>query len=315
MRLDDLQESGNIEDRRGEGGFGGGGGGFGMPVGAGGLGIGTIVVLGLLGWALGVDPSVLIGGAEILQGGRSPQVQAPPSSARRTGTPQDDVGRFVSRVLGSTEVVWKQVFSQSGRTYRAPILVLYRGRTRADCGGVAQSAMGPFYCPSDQKVYLDTSFFDQIATRFRGCDVGSKSCQFAQAYVVAHEVGHHVQNLLGILPKAQQAQRSVGNRAEANQIQVKVELQADCLAGVWASKENEDLRRQGKAPFIEAGDVESAMRTAAAIGDDTLQRRSQGYVVPDSFTHGSSEQRQRWFMTGLRNGTVASCNTFNAAQL
>jgi predicted metalloprotease len=315
MRLDDLQESSNIEDRRGEGGFGGGGGGFGMPVGAGGMGIGTIVVLGLLGWALGIDPSVLIGGAEILQGGGRPQVQAPPSSARRAGTPQDDIGRFVSKVLGSTEVVWKQVFSQSGRTYHAPILVLYRGATDARCGGMAQSAMGPFYCPSDQKVYLDTSFFDQIATRFRGCDVGSKACQFAQAYVVAHEVGHHVQNLLGILPKAQQAQRSVGSRAEANQIQVKVELQADCLAGVWASKENEELRRQGKPPFIEAGDVESAMRTAAAIGDDTLQRKAQGYVVPDSFTHGSSEQRQRWFMTGLRSGTVASCNTFNAAQL
>jgi len=315
MRLDDLQESSNVEDRRAEGGLGGGGG-FGMPVGAGGLGIGTIVVLGLLGWALGIDPSVLIGGAEILSGGSSPSVQAPTQSGgRRTGTPQDDVGRFVSKVLGSTEVQWKQVFSQSGKTYRAPILVLYRGATRADCGGVAQSAMGPFYCPADQKVYLDTSFFDQIATRFRGCDVGSRTCQFSQAYVIAHEVGHHVQNLLGILPKAQQAQRSVGDRAEANQIQVRVELQADCLAGVWAAHENEDLRRQGKPPMIETGDVEAAMRTAAAIGDDTLQRRSQGYVVPDSFTHGTSEQRQRWFMTGLRSGTVQSCNTFNAAQL
>jgi uncharacterized protein len=312
MRLDDLQESSNIEDRRSEGGFGGGGG---MPVGAGGLGIGTIVVLGLLGWALGIDPSVLIGGAEILSGGRSPSVQTPaPQAGRRTGTPQDDVGRFVSRVLGSTEVQWKQVFSQSGKTYRAPVLVLYRGATRAQCGGVAQSAMGPFYCPADEKVYLDTSFFDQIATRFRGCDVGSKACQFSQAYVIAHEVGHHVQNLLGILPKAQQAQRQVGDKAEANAIQVRVELQADCLAGVWAAHENADLRRQGKPPMIEAGDVEAAMRTAAAIGDDTLQRKSQGYVVPDSFTHGSSEQRQRWFMTGLQSGTVQSCNTFNSAQ-
>jgi predicted metalloprotease len=224
------------------------------------------------------------------------------------------MGRFVSKVLGSTEVQWKQVFSKEGKTYRAPILVLYNGRTRADCGGVAQSAMGPFYCPADQKVYLDTSFFDQIATRFRGCDVGSKACQFSQAYVIAHEVGHHVQNLLGILPKAQQAQRSVG-KAEGNQIQVRVELQADCLAGVWASHENEDLRRQGKPSFLEPGDVEAAMRTAAAIGDDTLQRRSQGYVVPDSFTHGSAEQRQRWFMTGLQSGSVGSCNTFNTAQL
>jgi predicted metalloprotease len=258
---------------------------------------------------------VLIGGAEILSGGNSPSVQQPaPQAGRRTGTPQDDVGRFVSKVLGSTEVQWKQVFSQSGKSYRAPILVLYRGATRAQCGGVAQSAMGPFYCPADEKVYLDTSFFDQIATRFRGCDVGSKACQFSQAYVIAHEVGHHVQNLLGILPKAQQAQRQVGDKAEANAIQVRVELQADCLAGVWAAHENADLRRQGKPPMIEAGDVEAAMRTAAAIGDDTLQRKSQGYVVPDSFTHGSSEQRQRWFMTGLQSGTVQSCNTFNSAQ-
>jgi predicted metalloprotease len=313
MRLDDLQESGNIEDRRGEGGFGGGGGGF--PIGGGGIGIGTILVLGIIGWALGIDPSILISGAEIFQGGGSPSAQhAPPSTQRQPGgTPQDDMGRFVSRVLGSTEVQWKQIFSKDGRSYRAPVLVLYSGSTRASCGGVAQSAMGPFYCPADQKVYLDTSFFEQLATRFRGCEAG-KACQFAQAYVIAHEVGHHVQNLLGILPKAQQAQRSVG-KAEANQIQVRVELQADCLAGVWAAHENADLQRQGKPPFIEPGDVDAAMRTAAAIGDDTLQRRSQGYVVPDSFTHGSSEQRQRWFMTGLKSGTVGSCNTFNTAQL
>ena len=180
---------------------------------------------------------------------------------------------------------------------------------------MAQAAMGPFYCPNDRRIYLDTSFFDQIATRFRGCDVGSKSCQFAQAYVIAHEVGHHVQNLLGILPKAQQAQRTAGSRADANHIQVQVELQADCLAGVWANHENQYLRSQGKPPFIEAGDVETAMRTAAAIGDDTLQRKAQGYVVPDSFTHGSAEQRQRWFMTGLQSGKVGSCNTFASAQL
>jgi uncharacterized protein len=315
MRLDDLPESGNVEDRREDGGYGGGGGGFGLPVGGGGLGIGAVVVLGLIGWALGIDPSLLIGGAEMLNRQSQPQVQAPSPSARHTGTPQDEMGRFVSRVLGSTEFVWKNVFAKDGKTYRAPVLVLYRGRTRADCGGVAQSAMGPFYCPTDQKVYLDTSFFDQIATRFRGCDVGSKTCQFSQAYVIAHEVGHHVQNLLGILPKAQQMQRSVGSKAEANQIQVMVELQADCLAGVWANRENESLRAQGKPAFIEAGDVEAALRTAAAIGDDTLQRRSQGYVVPDSFTHGSSEQRQRWFNTGFRAGTVQSCNTFAAAQL
>jgi hypothetical protein len=311
MRLDDLPESGNVEDRRGEMG---GGGGFGLPIGGGGLGIGTVVVLGLIGWALGIDPSLLIGGAEVLSGGNQPQVQAPPS-ARRTGKPQDETGRFVDRVLGSTEARWKEVFAQDGKTYRPPVLVLYSRATPARCGGMAQSAMGPFYCPEDRKVYLDTSFFNELATRFRGCEAGSKSCQFAEAYVIAHEVGHHVQNLLGILPKAQHAQQVANSKAEANQIQVRVELQADCLAGVWANRQNEYLKKQGKAPFIEPGDVEAALRTAAAIGDDTLQRRSQGYVVPDSFTHGSAEQRQHWFNMGFRSGSVQSCNTFASAQL
>jgi predicted metalloprotease len=173
--------------------------------------------------------------------------------------------------------------------------------------------MGPFYCPADQKIYLDTSFFREIETRFRGCEIGSRSCQFAQAYVIAHEVAHHVQNLLGILPKAQQAQRAAPDKSAANRIQVQVELQADCLAGVWAKLENESLKSQGKPPMLEPGDVEAALRTAAAIGDDTLQRRSQGYVVPDSFTHGSAEQRQRWFDTGFRSGSVGSCNTFAAS--
>ncbi len=313
MRLDDLPESGNIEDRRSEAGYGGGGG-FGLPIGGGGLSIGTIVVLGIIGWALGVDPSLLIGGAQVLSGSGQPQVQAP-QTARRTATPQDETGRFVNKVLGSTDARWKEIFAKDGRTYRPPVLVLYRGATDAKCGGQAQSAMGPFYCPNDKKIYLDTSFFDQIATRFHGCDVGSKSCQFSQAYVIAHEVGHHVQNLLGVLPKAQKAQQVANSRAEANHIQVQVELQADCLAGVWASRENEYLKSQGKPPFIESGDVEAALQTAAAIGDDTLQRRSQGRVVPDSFTHGSSEQRQRWFYTGFRSGSVKSCNTFQSAQL
>ena len=217
-----------------------------------------------------------------------------------------------SKVLGSTEVQWKQIFDKDGKTYRTPELILYRGTQQASCGEVAQSAMGPFYCPADQKVYLDASFFDQIATR---CDVGSRTCQFSQAYVIAHEVGHHVQNLLGILPKAQQAQRAADSKAAANHIQVQVELQADCLAGVWANRENEYLRSQDKPPIIDAGDVEAALRAAAAIGDDTLQRRALVNVVPDSFTHGSAEQRQRWFNNGFRSGSLASCNTFGAAQL
>ena len=316
MRLDDLPESGNIEDRRGEDGYGGGGG-FGLPIGGGGLGLGTIVVLGIIAWATGINPNLLIGGAEILSGAGQHQTQAPPT-ARRTSRPQekpsDQAGRFVNQVLSSTDARWKEVFAQDGRTYRPPVLVLYNRQTPARCGGLAQSAMGPFYCPNDQKIYLDTSFFDQLATRFHGCAVGS-DCRFAQAYVIAHEVGHHVQDLLGILPKAQQAQRAASSEAEANHIQVRVELQADCLAGVWARRENDHLKSQGKPPMIEPGDVETALRTAAAIGDDTLQRKARGYVVPDSFTHGSSAQRQRWFETGLRSGSVQSCNTFAAAQL
>jgi predicted metalloprotease len=305
MRLDDLPESSNIEDRRQEGGgFGG------MPGGRGGLGIGTVVVLGLVGWALGIDPRVLIGGAEILSGGSGSQYQQPVQpggQARRTGAPSDDAGGVVARILGSTEAQWKAVFAEAGRTYRPPVLVMYSGRTGAACGGTAQSAMGPFYCPTDQKVYLDTSFFREIENRFRGCS--GKACQFSEAYVIAHEVGHHVQNLLGVLPKVHQQQQQV-DKVEANRLQVRVELQADCLAGVWANRQNQQLKREGKPPFIEPGDVEAAMQTASAIGDDTLQRQATGRVVPDSFTHGSSAQRQRWFTTGLKEGSVAACNTF-----
>src|SRR5580704_3900920 len=227
MRLDDLEKSGNIEDRRGESG---GGGGFGLPIGGGGLGIGAIVVLGLIGWALGIDPRVLIGGAEILSGGGShvqQPMQPPGGQARRTGKPSDDIGRFVSTVLGNIEVEWTDIFREAGGTYRKPVLVLYQGQTGAACGGAAQSAMGPFYCPNDEKIYLDTSFFREIETRFQGCDAGSSSCQFSRGYVSAHEVGHHVQKLLGILPKVQQQQQGM-DRTAANHLQVQVELQADC---------------------------------------------------------------------------------------
>jgi uncharacterized protein len=299
MRLDELPQSDRIEDRRGSG--------TGIPMGrAGGLGIGTIIMLGLVGWALGINPLFLIGGAEILSGTGGTQQEQPAPSDAQAGS-SDQMREFVSAVLGSTEVQWKEIFAQAGKNYPAPTLVMFSGGTRSACG-VAQSAMGPFYCPNDQKVYLDTAFFQDLERRFRGCDVGSKSCQFSQAYVIAHEVGHHVQNLLGVLPKVQEAQGGM-DKVEANQLQVRVELQADCLAGVWANHAEEQWR------FIEPGDVEAAMQTASAIGDDRLQRQSQGYIVPDAFTHGTSEQRTRWFMTGLKSGQIEGCDTFRAADL
>jgi predicted metalloprotease len=309
MRLDDMPESGNVEDRRGEGGgFGGGGGMGGLPIGTGGLGIGGMVVLGLIGWALGIDPFVLINGANIIvggnQGGYEQPYREPQQQTRRTGPPADDTGKFVARVLGSTEVVWKDIFSKEGQTYRPPKLVMFSGQTRSACG-TAQSAMGPFYCPNDREVYLDTAFFRDLETRFRGCS--GKACDFARAYVIAHEVGHHVQNSLGILPKVQQAQRASNDRAASNHMQVQVELQADCFAGVWAN------HAEAQYKFLDPGDIAAALQTASAIGDDTLQRKTQGTVVPDSFTHGSAEQRKRWFSTGFKDGTVKACNTFAAA--
>jgi len=304
MRWDELPRSDNIEDRRGDGGMSGGGGGIRM--GGGGLGIGTVIVLGLVGWALGIDPRLLIGGAEILTGGSGSSQQQRPADSRprQAGAPSDEMGKFVAAVLGSTEATWKVVFEKAGETYRPPRLVMFSGATRSGCG-FAQSAMGPFYCPPSREVYLDTSFFNDLERRFRGCS--GNACQFAQAYVIAHEVGHHVQNMLGILPRVQQAQRAAGSEAERNQLQVRVELQADCFAGVWAHQAEQ------KWKVLQPGDIEAAMQTAAAIGDDMLQKRSQGYVVPDSFTHGSSAQRQRWFMTGFKEGTVAACNTFSSS--
>jgi len=298
MRLDELPQSDRIEDRRG--GLSGSAGR------RGGLGIGAIVVLGLIGWALGIDPRILIGGAEMMS--RSGQTQQTDAGSTSTaGAPSDQMGKFVSSVLGSTEAVWTDIFAQTGKTYKPPTVVMFSGATQSGCG-FAQAAMGPFYCPIDQKVYLDTTFFQDLERRFQACDIGSKSCQFSQAYVIAHEIGHHVQNQLGLLPKVQEAQRGM-DRADANSLQVRVELQADCLAGVWAN------RAQAKWQFIEPGDVESALQTASAIGDDRLQRRSQGYVVPDAFTHGSSAQRTRWFTTGLKSGNVASCDTFRTQEL
>jgi predicted metalloprotease len=303
MRWDDFRRSDNVEDARG-GGDGGGGGGFGLPIGGGGLGIGTVVVLGLIGWALGIDPSVLIRGAEMAGGGRTQyeQPNRPSGGSARTGAPADQTGQFVAAVLGNTEDVWSKIFQESNQTYRPPRLRLFSGSVQGGCG-FAQAAMGPFYCPSDRRIYLDTSFFRDMQVRFKGCT--GKACEFAEAYVIAHEVGHHVQNLLGILPKAQASQREAANKTAANRIQVRVELQADCFAGIWANRSNQRWKT------IEAGDVEAALQTASAIGDDRLQKQSRGYVVPDAFTHGSSAQRQRWFTTGLREGKVSACNTFS----
>jgi uncharacterized protein len=305
MRIDQLPRSDNVEDRRGRDS---GPGGFRVPGGRGGLGIVAIILLGLIGWWLGIDPSLLIGGADILFGGGKSQQETrqAPTTETSAGAPTDQMGQFVSAVLGSSEVQWQRIFREYGKTYEPPTLVMFSGITRSACG-YAQSAVGPFYCPNDHKVYLDTSFFQDLERRFHACD-DSKSCQFSEAYVITHEIGHHVQNLLGILPRAQAMQQSL-DKVEANQVQVRVELQADCLAGVWAHHSQE------KWKFIEPGDVEAAMQTASAIGDDRLQRQTQGYVVPDAFTHGSSRQRTRWFMTGLQSGKIDSCDTFSAAQL
>ncbi|MGL4263892.1 MAG: KPN_02809 family neutral zinc metallopeptidase [Afipia sp.] len=307
MRYDDFRRSDNIDDRRDDSG-GGGGGGFGFPMGGGGgLGIGTVIVLGLIGWAVGIDPRILIGGAEILTGG---QQQAPSyQTDRRTGSPpkagapSDEMGSMIAGVLGEIDDRWSEIFSASGQTYRGPRIVLFKNATNGGRCGMAQSAMGPFYCPPDKQIFLDTGFFREVETRFRGCS--GNACKFTAAYIIAHEAGHHIQNLLGILDKARQMQERAGSKAEANNIQVRVELQADCLSGVWVNRE--EKKRPG---FLEAGDIDAALQTASAIGDDTLQRQAQGRVVPDSFTHGSAAQRKRWFMTGYQQGSVQACNTF-----
>jgi uncharacterized protein len=301
MRWDDFRRSSNVEDERGDSG----GGGFGMPGGAGGLGLGTIIILGLIGWALGIDPSVLINGAQILSGGGSTTQQsgAPPQTS-----PQDkETMDFVSAVLGDTEDRWTEIFRASGRTYHPPKLVLYSGALQGGCG-LARSAMGPFYCPRDQQVYLDTSFFRDMQRKFGACS-DDKACRFSEAYVIAHEVGHHVQDELGILPRVTQAQQAASSQADVNALQVRVELQADCLAGVWAN------RAQKKHNFLDKGDVDQALQTASAIGDDRLQRETQGYVVPDAFTHGTSAQRKRWFLNGFNSGDVNACNTLKADSL
>ena len=301
MKWEGNRESDNVEDRRddgdGGGGGGGGGGSGGGFLGGRSIGIGTIVVALLGGWVFGINPLTIL---NMLSGGAPPaqvQQQAP---AHRP--PADDrMAKFVSTVLADTEDVWKDVFSKGGATYKEPRLVLFRGATQTACGQ-GQSAMGPFYCPGDQKVYIDLGFYETLTRR-----LGAPG-EFAQAYVVAHEVGHHVQNLLGISAKVDKMRGQV-SKADYNVLSVKLELQADCFAGVWAYHANQSRQ------ILEGGDIEAAMNAAAKIGDDALQRSSGGAVVPESFTHGTSAQRQRWFNTGITTGSVKSCDTFSARNL
>ena len=288
MKWEGNRESDNVEDRRSSGGLS-------MPGGRG-IGIGTIVVALLGGWALGINPLTIL---SLLSGGGSPaQVQQAPAQR----PPADDtLARFVSTVLADTEDVWQGVFRQNGGSYQEPKLVLFRGATPTACG-TGQAAMGPFYCPADQKVYIDLGFYETLKSR-----LGAPG-DFAQAYVIAHEVGHHVQNLLGISTKVDQMRGRV-SQAEYNRLSVRLELQADCFAGVWAH------HAQNARQILEQGDVEEAMNAAAKIGDDALQQSGGGAVVPESFTHGTSAQRQRWFHAGMQQGQLKACDTFAARSL
>ena len=293
MRMDGQEESSNVEDVRGMGGGGGGGIGFGGR----GLSIGGIVIAVIAGWIFGINPLTLLGLMDGGGGGTTVQQHGPAPAP-----PKDDAGaRFVSQVLRSTEQVWTDVFRESGKTYQPPKLVLFSGSWPTACGQ-GQSAMGPFYCPEDRKVYIDLSFYRVLEQK-----LGAPG-QFAQAYVVAHEVGHHVQNLLGIMEKVD-AVRS-RDRAQANALSVRVELQADCFAGVWAARSQKENGWR-----LDPGDIESALNAAAQIGDDTLQRRSQGTIVPETFTHGTSAQRVNWFKRGVDSGSIDNCNTFAGRDL
>jgi predicted metalloprotease len=283
MRIDDYRESDNVEDRRGGGG-----------VSAGGLGIGGVILALVVSYFTGISPTTLLGLLE-----QTPVAQHAPAAHK---PPADDKNAaFVSRVLASTEDVWTDVFQANGQQYKKPRLVLFERATPTACG-TGQTAMGPFYCPGDQQVYIDLAFYRELKDRFHAPG------QFAQAYVIAHEVGHHVQNLLGIAGKVHNAQQRAG-KAEANALSVRMELQADCLAGVWGK------RTDTMKGILEPGDLEAALTAASAIGDDRLQQQAQGRIVPESFTHGSSEQRVRWFRRGFESGDMQQCNTFKANPL
>ncbi|MDQ3806485.1 MAG: zinc metallopeptidase [Acidobacteriota bacterium] len=283
MRWRGGRASSNVEDRRGIGGGG-------LAVGG---GLGTLVLV-LLAAFCGIDPRQFL---EQVPADGGP---AAPAERRTTNPEEDELAQFVRVVLGNTEDTWNEIFRRQGGQYREPTLVLFTGQVQSACGR-AGAAVGPFYCPGDEKVYIDLSFYRELRSRLRAPG------DFAQAYVIAHEVGHHIQHLLGTMDRVHASQQRLG-AGQANQLSVRLELQADCYAGVWANA----AERQG---VVEPGDVEEALGAASAIGDDRLQRESQGYVVPDSFTHGSSAQRVRWFRTGLESGDVRRCDTFNTRSL
>ena len=288
MRLDDESESSNVEDRRG--------GGMGR---AGGVGIGTVVIALIASYFLGIDPRTLLGVAETVQSVRPSAPSGQPIEA--ANDPDAALKSEMGKILHKTETTWSEMFQQGGGQYKKPILVLYRGQTPTACGA-GQAAMGPFYCPGDQKVYLDMAFFRDMETRFKA------GGDFARAYVIAHEIGHHVQNLTGITEKTDALRGRVSEK-DYNKVSVRVELQADCFAGVWAQHANR------VKPFLDPQDVDEALRAANAIGDDMLQKQARGVVVPDSFTHGSSAQRVRWFKTGFETGSMKNCDTFAAREL
>ena len=289
MRMDGQDESSNVEDVRGMSGGGGGGFGFGGRS----IGIGGLLVALIAGWIFGINPLTLLGLMPSSGGGQVAQQQQGPAPAPPAG---DAGAKFVSQILRSTEVVWTEVFRESGKTYQPPTLVLFSGSYPTACGQ-GDAAMGPFYCPNDQKVYIDLRFYKVLEQK-----LGAPG-KFAQAYVVAHEVGHHVQNQLGIMQKVD-AMRGRGGEAQANALSVRVELQADCFAGVWAARSQKDKG------WLDPGDIEQALNAASQIGDDTLQQKSRGTVVPETFTHGSSAQRVSWFKRGVDSGSVEQCNTF-----
>ncbi len=297
MKWDGNRESDNVEDRRGDdSGVGGGGGGFGF--GGRSIGIGTIAVALAASYFFGINPMTVI---NLMSGGSAPNAPAVQHNPAKTPAANDPATHFVKVVLADTEDVWGKLFREQNAQYVVPKLVLFSGRTDTRCGQ-GQSAAGPFYCPADQKVYIDLSFYKLMRDRFH------VDGEFAQAYVIAHEVGHHVQNLMGISDKVDAARRRA-SAVQSNALSVRLELQADCFAGVWAFHANE------ARGILESGDVESALNAATAIGDDALQRQAQGHVVPDSFTHGTSAQRVRWFKRGISTGKVTECDTFKASAL